>query len=99
MSVRILVQSVAAHLILIGHLPRPYFAAAAMGFGYAAWNVDFCMAMSRCWQVLRISFLYSQLFLCNLTQYATDDFFWYGAFMVCIGSILCWFSTRVKSST
>ena len=63
MSVRILVQSVAAHLILIGHLPRPYFLplplwALVMLHGMSG----FCMAMSRCWQALRISFLYFQLF-------------------------------------
>jgi hypothetical protein len=48
--------------------------------------LGFCMAMSRYWQVLRISFLYSQLFLCNFTQYATDDFFlvwcFYGVYWV-----------------
>ena len=53
----------AAHLILIGHLPRPYFLllplwALAMLHGMSG----FYMAMSLYWQVLRILSLYFQLF-------------------------------------
>ncbi|ENU27800.1 aromatic amino acid DMT transporter YddG [Acinetobacter modestus] len=76
------------------------FAAAAMGFGYAAWNVG--ILHGNVTLLAGASYfipVFSAFFSAILLSTPLTVSFWYGAFMVCIGSILCWFSTRVKSST
>jgi len=76
------------------------FAAAAMGFGYAAWNVG--ILHGNVTLLAGASYfipVFSAFFSAILLSTPLTISFWYGAFMVCIGSILCWFSTRVKSST
>ena len=73
------------------------FAAAAMGFGYAAWNVgilhgNVTLLAGASYFIPVLSAFFSAILLSTPLTIS----FWYGAFMVCIGSILCWFSTRVK---
>jgi drug/metabolite transporter (DMT)-like permease len=70
-------------------------AAIAMGFGYAAWNVGimrgnvtFLTGASYFIPVLS-SALSSVLLATSL-----DFSFWQGAIMVCVGSILCWLSSK-----
>lgn len=73
------------------------FAAAAMGFGYAAWNVG--ILHGNVTLLAGASYfipVFSAFFSAILLSTPLTISFWYGAFMVCIGSILCWFSTRVK---
>ena len=75
------------------------FAAAAMGFGYAAWNVG--ILHGNVTLLAGASYfipVFSAFFSAILLSTPLTISFWYGAFMVCIGSILCWFSTRVKHS-
>ena len=74
-------------------------AAIAMGFGYAAWNTGilhgnvtvlatasyFIPVISA---TIAAAMLHSQLTL----------YFWQGAAMVSLGSLLCWWSTRVKAA-
>jgi drug/metabolite transporter (DMT)-like permease len=76
------------------------FAAAAMGFDYAAWNVGILHGSVTL--LAGASYfipVFSAFFSAILLSTPLTISFWYGAFMVCIGSILCWYSTRVKSST
>jgi drug/metabolite transporter (DMT)-like permease len=73
------------------------FAAAAMGFGYAAWNVG--ILHGNVTLLAGASYfipVFSAFFSAILLSTPLTISFWYGAFMVCIGSILCWLSTRVK---
>jgi drug/metabolite transporter (DMT)-like permease len=75
------------------------FAAAAMGFGYAAWNVG--ILHGNVTLLAGASYfipVFSAFFSAILLSTPLTISFWYGAFMVCMGSILCWFSTRVKHS-
>jgi drug/metabolite transporter (DMT)-like permease len=70
-------------------------AAAAMGFGYAAWNVGIlhgnvtALAGASYFTPVLSSALSSALLSTSLGLS-----FWQGAFMVCLGSVLCWLSTR-----
>ena len=73
------------------------FAAAAMGFGYAALNVG--ILHGNVTLLAGASYfipVFSAFFSAILLNTPLTISFWYGAFMVCIGSIFCWFSTRVK---
>ncbi|NAR17593.1 aromatic amino acid DMT transporter YddG [Acinetobacter haemolyticus] len=72
-------------------------AAVAMGFGYAAWNVG--ILHGNVTLLAGASYfipVFSALFAAFLLSTPLELYFWYGAFMVCIGSILCWFSTRTR---
>ncbi|KXO85313.1 hypothetical protein AYK86_06500 [Acinetobacter venetianus] len=74
------------------------FAAAAMGFGYAAWNIgilhgNVTLLAGASYFIPVLSAFFSAIILS--TSLAMS--FWYGAFLVCIGSILCWISTKVKA--
>lgn len=72
-------------------------AAVAMGFGYAAWNVG--ILHGNVTLLAGASYfipVFSALFAAFLLSTPLELSFWYGAFMVCIGSILCWFSTRTR---
>ncbi len=72
-------------------------AAAAMGFGYAAWNVGILhgnttLLAGASYFTPVLSAVFSSVLLAaplGLT-------FWQGTLMVCIGSVLCWLSTRER---
>jgi len=72
-------------------------AAAAMGFGYAAWNVGILHGNVT---VLAGASYFIPVFSAALAaivlQTPLSMSFWQGAAMVCIGSVLCWFATRQK---
>ncbi|WP_333975687.1 aromatic amino acid DMT transporter YddG [Acinetobacter colistiniresistens] len=73
------------------------FAAAAMGFGYAAWNVgilhgNVTLLAGASYFIPVFSALCSAILLSTPLTLS----FWSGALMVCLGSILCWISTRVQ---
>lgn len=72
-------------------------AAAAMGFGYAAWNVgilygNVTVLAGASYFIPVLSAALAALVL--QTQLSLS--FWQGAAMVCIGSVLCWLATRTK---
>lgn len=72
-------------------------AAAAMGFGYAAWNVGILHGNVT---ILAGASYFIPVFSAALAaivlQTPLSMSFWQGAAMVCIGSILCWLATRQK---
>ncbi|MBJ9984627.1 aromatic amino acid DMT transporter YddG [Acinetobacter sp. S40] len=72
-------------------------AAAAMGFGYAAWNVGILHGNVT---VLAGASYFIPVFSAALAALVLRTplsiSFWQGAGMVCIGSILCWLATRQK---
>ncbi len=75
-------------------------AACAMGFGYAAWNIGIlhgnvtALAGASYFTPVLSSALSSVLLSTTLGLS-----FWQGTFMVCIGSVLCWLSTKKYSKT
>ena len=74
-------------------------AAAAMGFGYAAWNVgilygNMTVLAGASYFIPVLSAALAALVL----QTRLTLPFWQGAAMVCVGSILCWLATRAKRS-
>lgn len=74
-------------------------AAAAMGFGYAAWNVgilygNMTVLAGASYFIPVLSAALAALVL----QTRLTLPFWQGAAMVCVGSILCWLATRGKRS-
>ncbi|MCH7335633.1 aromatic amino acid DMT transporter YddG [Acinetobacter sp. NIPH 2699] len=72
-------------------------AAAAMGFGYAAWNIG--ILHGNVTLLAGASYfipVFSAFFAAILLHTPLGLSFWYGAFMVCIGSILCWISTKTS---
>ncbi|WP_111828165.1 MULTISPECIES: aromatic amino acid DMT transporter YddG [Acinetobacter] len=73
------------------------FAAAAMGFGYAAWNVgilhgNVTLLAGASYFIPVFSALCSAILLSTPLTLS----FWSGALMVCLGSILCWIATRAQ---
>ncbi|MHA3084452.1 aromatic amino acid DMT transporter YddG [Acinetobacter sp. ANC 5383] len=73
-------------------------AAAAMGFGYAAWNVgilhgNITILAGASYFIPVLSSALAAVVLHTPLSLA----FWQGAAMVCAGSVLCWFATRQKS--
>lgn len=73
-------------------------AAAAMGFGYAAWNVgilhgNVTVLAGASYFIPVLSAALAALVLQTPLSLA----FWQGAAMVCAGSILCWLATRRKA--
>jgi drug/metabolite transporter (DMT)-like permease len=71
------------------------FAAAAMGLGYAAWNVgilhgNVTVLAGASYFIPVLSSLLAARMLSSPLPFA----FWQGALMVCFGSILCWIATR-----
>ena len=72
-------------------------AAAAMGFGYGAWNVgilhgNVTILAGASYFIPVLSAALSSLLLDTPLSWA----FWQGAAMVCGGAILCWLATRAK---
>ncbi|OZI54331.1 aromatic amino acid DMT transporter YddG [Bordetella genomosp. 4] len=75
-------------------------AGAAMGFGYAAWNIGILhghvtILAGASYFVPVLSAVLSALILSTTLPLS----FWQGAAMVCAGSILCWISTRRKKNS
>lgn len=72
-------------------------AAAAMGFGYAAWNVGILHGNVT---ILAGASYFIPVFSAALAAIVLNTplsiSFWQGAAMVCIGSVLCWLATRQK---
>lgn len=72
-------------------------AAAAMGFGYAAWNVGILHGNVT---ILAGASYFIPVFSAALAALVLHTplsmSFWQGAAMVCIGSVLCWLATRQK---
>lgn len=70
-------------------------AAAAMGFGYAAWNVGILHGNVT---ILAGASYFIPVFSAALAAIVLHTplsiSFWQGAAMVCIGSVLCWLATR-----
>jgi drug/metabolite transporter (DMT)-like permease len=70
-------------------------AAAAMGLGYAAWNVG--ILHGNVTILAGASYfipVFSSLLAAKLLNAPLPFAFWQGALMVCFGSILCWIATR-----
>jgi drug/metabolite transporter (DMT)-like permease len=74
-------------------------AAAAMGFGYAAWNIGILHGNAT---VLAGASYFipviSAALAATLLHAPLSDAFWHGAMMVCAGSILCWIATRSRGT-
>ncbi|MDH2584410.1 aromatic amino acid DMT transporter YddG [Acinetobacter baumannii] len=92
--------------LVIGEAPMAFnfhaiiylvLAAAAMGFGYAAWNVGILHGNVT---ILAGASYFIPVFSAALAaivlQTPLSMSFWQGAAMVCIGSVLCWLATRQK---
>jgi len=74
-------------------------AAAAMGFGYAAWNVG--ILHGNVTVLAGASYfipVFSSALSAVLLHAPLPKSFWVGASLVCAGSILCWLATRFKKS-
>ncbi|CAB3787999.1 Aromatic amino acid exporter YddG [Paraburkholderia caffeinitolerans] len=75
-------------------------AAAAMGFGYAAWNIGILHGHAT---VLAGASYFipvlSAALAAMLLHAPLPDPFWHGALMVCGGSMLCWRATRPRHAT
>jgi len=74
-------------------------AAAAMGFGYAAWNVG--ILHGNVTVLAGASYfipVFSSALSAVLLHAPLPKSFWVGASLVCAGSILCWLATRSKRS-
>ncbi|MDR3095585.1 MAG: aromatic amino acid DMT transporter YddG [Paraburkholderia sp.] len=75
-------------------------AAAAMGFGYAAWNIGILHGHAT---VLAGASYFipviSAALAAMLLHAPLSNPFWYGAVMVCGGSMLCWHATRRRGAT
>jgi drug/metabolite transporter (DMT)-like permease len=70
-------------------------AAFAFGAGSAAWNVGIVHGnMTVLATVSYFTPVLSAAFASFLLSVSLTSYFWQGAFMVCIGSFLCWISTR-----
>lgn len=72
-------------------------AAAAMGFGYAAWNIG--ILHGNITILAGASYfipVFSSALSAALLHAPLSRPFWTGASMVCAGSILCWLATRAK---
>lgn len=70
-------------------------AACVMGFGYAAWNVG--MLRGNVTILTGASYfipVFSSAFSALLLSTSLEVSFWKGALLVCLGSVLCWLSTR-----
>jgi len=73
--------------------------AIAMGFGYAAWNTgilhgNVTVLATASYFIPVISAMLAAMILNS----ALTIYFWQGAAMVSLGSLLCWWATRVKST-
>ncbi|MFC0777127.1 aromatic amino acid DMT transporter YddG [Flavobacterium sp. HJSW_4] len=70
-------------------------AGAAMGFGYAAWNIGIMYGnVTTLAGASYFTPVLSSMLSSILLSAALGLSFWQGALMVCVGSILCWLSTK-----
>lgn len=68
---------------------------AAMGLGYAAWNIGILHGnVTLLASASYFTPVLSALFAAVLLEAAPGFAFWGGALMVCAGSLLCWYATR-----
>lgn len=75
-------------------------AAAAMGFGYAAWNVG--ILHGNVTVLAGTSYfipVFSSALSALMLHAPLSKSFWVGASMVCAGSVLCWLATRTKKAS
>lgn len=73
-------------------------AGGAMGFGYAAWNIGIVRGnVTILTGASYFTPILSSLLSSILLSASLGRSFWQGTLMVCIGSILCWLSTRKTS--
>jgi drug/metabolite transporter (DMT)-like permease len=73
------------------------FAASAMGFGYAAWNVG--ILHGNVTLLAGASYfipVFSAALAALLLKTALSLSFWQGTSMICLGSVLCWLATRAR---
>ena len=72
-------------------------AAAALGFGYAAWNIGILYGNT---SLLAAASYFTPVLSAALSSFMLDTqlsvAFWKGALLVCVGSLLCWWSMRVR---
>jgi drug/metabolite transporter (DMT)-like permease len=83
--------------VSVGSLVYLVFAAIAMGFGYAAWNVG--ILYGNVTLLAGASYfipVFSAAFAALLLRTPLSWSFWQGAAMVCVGSVLCWQATRKR---
>lgn len=76
-----------------------FLAAAAMGFGYAAWNVG--ILHGNVTVLAGASYfipVFSSALSAVLLSAPLPKSFWVGSSLVCAGSILCWLATRAKKA-
>ena len=75
-------------------------AAAAMGLGYAAWNIGMLHGNMT---ILAGASYFTPVLSAALASWVLHTTltlaFWQGAAMVSLGSLLCWFSTKAKTKT
>jgi len=74
-------------------------AAAAMGFGYAAWNIG--ILGGNVTVLAGASYfipIFSSILSAVLLRTPLSVAFWQGASMVCAGSVLCWLATRERGA-
>lgn len=75
-------------------------AAAAMGFGYAAWNVG--ILHGNVTVLAGVSYfipVFSAALSAMVLHAPLPRSFWVGASLVCAGSILCWLATRARRAS
>lgn len=74
-------------------------AAAAMGFGYAAWNVGILHGnVTLLAGASYFTPVLSAALAAVLLRVPLSAAFWAGAGMVCAGAVLCWFATRGRAN-
>ena len=74
-------------------------ASAAMGFGYAAWNIG--ILHGNVTVLAGASYfipVFSSALSASLLHAPLPKSFWIGSSLVCVGSILCWLATNAKRS-
>lgn len=74
-------------------------AAAALGFGYAAWNTGILHGnVSVLATASYFTPILSSVWTAQMLNAPLSMAFWQGTVMVCLGSLLCWISVRTKSA-
>jgi len=73
--------------------------ASTLGFGYAAWNVGILKGnVTILASASYFTPILSSIFAAIVLSAPLTSSFWYGAVAVCLGSLLCWFSTKTGYS-
>lgn len=75
-----------------------FLSAAAFGLGYAAWNVGILHGnIQLLTAVSYFTPIISSLIAMHLLNLELTWSFWQGAVLVCCGSFLCWWATRIRT--